>query len=161
MKRSAKKKQSPGSKNGARGRNAPAPSEGGKAPDPEVSASPKRRRFTAEYKRQVVAEADEAARTGEAGAVGALLRREGLYSSHLSQWRQERDAGELAGLSPKKRGRKAKQKGEAEREVERLRREKAELEERLEKAETIIDVQKKVSRLLGGNLDSSRDPEES
>jgi transposase-like protein len=163
VKRSANKKQDSRKTRrrraaGQAGATAP---EGGSRPDPEVSASPKRRAFTAEYKRQVVAEADEAAKSGDAGAVGALLRREGLYSSHLSHWRRERDAGELAGLAPKKRGRKGKRKGKEEKELERLRREKAELQERLEKAETVIDVQKKVSRLLGVKLESSSDPEES
>jgi transposase-like protein len=72
-------------------------------PDSEVPAKPKRRRFTADYKRSIVEQADAGQ---DAGAIGALLRREGLYSSHLSTWRRQRRAGELAALAPKRRGRK-------------------------------------------------------
>ena len=74
----------------------------------EVVAKAKRRGFTAEYKQRVLNESDQAAATGLAGAVGAILRREGLYSSHLAAWRRAREAGELSGLTPKKRGPAAK-----------------------------------------------------
>ena len=113
-------------------------------PDPEVVPKAKRRKFTAEYKRRILEEADNCT---EAGQIGALLRREGLYSSHLTTWRRQRDRGVLKGLSPKKRGRK--RKDELEREVARLQRENERLQASLEEAEMIIDVQKKLSRLLG------------
>lgn len=120
------------------------------APDPEVSSKAVRRRFTAEYKLSVLNEAD-ACEPGS-GEIGALLRREGLYSSHLANWRRQRESGELAGLSPKRRGRKPADP--LERRVAELEREKKQLEHRLEQAEVIIDVQKKLSKLLG--LDSSK-----
>ena len=113
-------------------------------PDPEVVLKAKRRRFSAKYKQRVLEEADNCA---EPGQTGALLRREGLYSSHLSTWRRQREQGLLGALSPKRRGRKGKD--ELEREVARLRRENERLQASLEKAEMIIDVQKKLSRLLG------------
>lgn len=113
--------------------------------DPEVPAKAQRRRFTAEYKRQVLAEADACR---EAGEIGALLRREGLYTSHLSAWRQQREAGALAGLAGRPRGRKAVTHPLAKRLVV-VERENARLREELRKAHIIIDVQKKVSRLLG------------
>ena len=115
------------------------------APDPEVSAVATRRHFTAEYKLSILKQTD--ACTG-AGAVGAILRREGLYSSLLSKWRQQRERGELEGLSPKKRGRKPCANRLAE-ENRRLQGEIARLKQKLHQAETIIDVQKKVSTLLG------------
>lgn len=114
-------------------------------PDPEVVEQASRRRFTAKYKLQVLEEADRCA----PGEIGALLRREGLYSSHLTTWRRQREAGALAALTPCQRGRRActvdaqgTRVAELEREVERLR-------QRLLQAETIIEVQKKVSLLLG------------
>jgi transposase-like protein len=113
-------------------------------PDPEVVPKAKRRKFTAEYKRRILEEADNCT---EAGEIGALLRREGLYSSHLTTWRRQRDRGVAKGLSPKKRGRK--RKDELEREIARLQRENERLQTSLEEAEMIIDVQKKLSRLLG------------
>jgi transposase len=113
-------------------------------PDPEVVPKAKRRMFSAKYKLRILEEADSCT---EAGQVGALLRREGLYSSHLTTWRRQRDEGVLKGLSPQKRGRK--RKGELEREVARLQRENERLQASLEQAETIIEVQKKLSRLLG------------
>jgi transposase-like protein len=121
---------------------------------PERATSPerpKRRTFTAEYKLRIVREADDALASGEAGAVGELLRREGLYSSHLTVWRRERDDGELAGLTPKKRGRKPRENPLAE-EVERLERELAKVKSELHKANAVIDVQKKLAVLLGETL---------
>jgi transposase-like protein len=126
------------------------------APDPEVPATAKRRRFTAEYKRSILDQA-EACR-GE-GAIGALLRREGLYSSHLTTWRRQRQQGELEGLTPKKRGRKPTTDPLAE-ENRRLRAENARLARQLQRAETIIDVQKKVSTLLGITLPETPSDEE-
>ena len=81
--------------------------------------------------------------------VGRLLRREGLYSSHLRTWKNQREQGVLSGLSPKKRGRKAKRRDPVAEENQRLRREKAQLEHRLQQAETIIEVQKKLCTMLG------------
>ena len=115
------------------------------APSTEVLEKPVRRRFTAEYKAKIVAEADSCT---EMGQVGELLRREGLYSSHLSTWRRQRDEGGLAGLEPKRRGRKPKAKNPLADENERLRGENRRIKEKLRQAELIIDVQKKVSEML-------------
>jgi transposase len=128
--------------------------EAARSGDPERATSldrPKRRRFTAEYKLRIVREADAAVASGVEGAVGALLRREGLYSSHLTEWRHLRDAGELAGLAPKKRGRKSHKNPLAD-ELAKLQRENARLQRELHKANTVIDVQKKVAALLGETL---------
>ena len=114
-----------------------------KMPDPEVVVKAQRRRFTAEYKQRILQEADACTQYGE---VGALLRREGLYSSHLSTWRRQRQQGELQGLTPAKRGRKADPHAA---EIARLQRETERLKTQLARAELIIDVQKKVSQLLG------------
>jgi transposase-like protein len=84
--------------------------------DPEVDETPKRRRFTAEYKRRILKEADALTGTGQ---IGAMLRREGLYSTHLTTWRRQRERGELAGLTPAKRGRSSGDLGERGVEVER------------------------------------------
>ncbi len=113
-------------------------------PDPEVRAVAKRRRFSAAYKLAVLAEVD---RTGEPGAIGALLRREGLYSSQLTQWRREREAGALEALS-RRRGRKAKMTAEQKR-IAALEARNARLERELSQAHTIIEVQKKLCTLLG------------
>jgi transposase len=112
---------------------------------------PKRRTFTAEYKLRIVREADAALASGEEGAVGELLRREGLYSSHLTTWRRERDAGELAGLTPKKRGRPSRKNPLAD-DLAKLQRENERLQNELNKANTVIDVQRKVAALLGETL---------
>jgi transposase-like protein len=126
-------------------------------PDPEVVAQAQRRRFTAAYKRSILSQADQAKGSG---GIGALLRREGLYSSLLTTWRRERDAGILQGLAPQKRGPKSKRDPLAE-ETEKLRRDNARLTEQLRKAEIIIDVQKKVATLLGRTLATVDFPEES
>jgi transposase len=121
---------------------------------PERATSPerpKRRAFTAEYKLRIVREADAALASGVEGALGELLRREGLYSSHLSEWRALRDAGELAGLTPKKRGRKSRKNPLVD-EVARLERELAKVKHELFKANAVISVQKKVASLLGETL---------
>lgn len=123
-------------------------------PSPEVPEKPTRRRFTAEYKLRVLEEAD---RCSEPGQVGELLRREGLYSSHLTLWRKQRDSGTLNGLESKKRGRKPKPRAASDQELQKLRRENQRLNERLRQAETIIEVQKKVSELLGIPLRSPED----
>ena len=119
----------------------PVDGAGRRRPDPEVPERGKRRTFTAQYKADIVAEYD-AAPDGEKGAV---LRREGLYSSHITEWRKARDAGALAGLKPT-RGRRPRDKREAE--IARLEVEKKRLEQELAKARFVIDVQGKVHALL-------------
>ncbi len=125
-------------------------------PNPEVVPIAKRRAFTAEYKLAILAEADAAA--AHPGGIGALLRREALYSSHLVTWRRERQAGILKGLTPHKRGPKSKRNPQDE-EMQKLRRENQRLTEELRKAAIVIDVQKKVGALLGWPLPKA-DPEE-
>ena len=105
-----------------------------------------RRRFTAEYKLRILQEAE---RSTASGQLGAMLRREGLYSSLLSTWRRQRDEGTLAGLAPKRRGRKANPDAPVIAENDRLRRENQRLAAKLRQAETIIEVQKKLSEILG------------
>ena len=114
-------------------------------PDPEVTAKAKRRRFTAKYKLRILREADALT---ESGSVGEMLRREGLYSSHLAKWRAARERGELAALAPKKRGRKPAPDRAVIDENRRLARENARLKKKLAQAEAIIDVQKKVAALM-------------
>ena len=130
----------------------------GATPDPASEERPVRRTFSAAYKVSILREVDALLASGGEGAVGALLRREGLYSSHLAAWRKLRERGELAGLSPKKRGRKPAPKNPLADENERLRRENARLQADLEKAKVVIDVQKKLSTLLGIPMPES--PEE-
>jgi transposase len=113
-------------------------------PDPEVVAKAQRRKFTAECKRGIVEEAD---RASDPGAIAALLRREGLYSSHLVEWRRLREAGALGALS-QKRGRKPTRNPLAE-ENGKLKAELVRVQKKLQQAELIIDVQKEVSALLG------------
>ena len=114
-----------------------------KEPDPQVVPKAERRRFSAEYKLRILTEADARA---ERGGIGALLRREGLYSSHLVKWRKQRERNGLAGLNGQKRGRKPDPQAT---EIARLQRENEQLRARLERAEHIIDVQKKLAQLLG------------
>jgi transposase-like protein len=135
----------------------PASGNGALPPDPEVVEKPKRRKFTAEYKRRIVKEAEACTKPGE---IGALLRREGLYSSVLSSWRRQVEKGAAGSLTPKKRGRKPKHKtpeekrvAELEKENTRLQREKAKLEAKLKRADDIIAFQKKVASLLEIPLD--------
>ena len=113
-------------------------------PDPEVVVDAKRRTFTAEYKQRILAAADAAAAHG---GIGALLRREGLYSSHLVTWRRERQAGILKGLTPRTRGPKPTRSPQDE-EIQQLRAANERLTEDLRKAAIVIDVQKKVAALL-------------
>jgi hypothetical protein len=115
-------------------------------PDPEVPAHLVRRKFTAKYKLCILEEADACT---EPGQMGALLRREGLYSSHLTTWRRQRKKGILQGISPKKRGRKSKEKNSLAKRVAQLEKENRQLQHRLRQAETIIEAQKKISELLG------------
>lgn len=119
-------------------------------PDPEVlprTEKAKRRTFTAAYKQWVLEEAEKCRE--QPGGIGALLRREGLYSSHLTTWRRQQEAGQLVGLTPRKRGPKSNLEAE---EMSRLRRENGRLTRQLEKAELIIEAQKKLSEILGITL---------
>lgn len=125
-------------------------------PDPEVPEKRQRRKYTAAYKKQILEEAD---RCIDSHQIGAILRREGLYSSNLTTWRRQREAGVLAGLKPRKRGRKAQPDDPMKKQVEALQRENKRLNENLRKAEIIIDVQKKVSELLGCPLNPNPDGE--
>jgi transposase len=118
-------------------------------PETEVMAKPQRRRFTAAYKRSIVREADACT---ELGDVGALLRREGLYSSHLSDWRREIKEQEEAALAPKKRGPKVDPRDQ---QLAELARENDKLRARAERAELLVEIQKKVSMLLGISVDPS------
>ena len=113
--------------------------------DPEVPERPVRRRFTADYKRRILCEADECR---ESGRLGELLRREGLYSSHLTTWRAQSERGALEALAPRKRGRKHTPHDPLVRENQRLRRENERLAARLRQAETIIEIQKKACEIL-------------
>ncbi|CBE67484.1 conserved protein of unknown function [Candidatus Methylomirabilis oxygeniifera] len=121
-------------------------------PDPEVPTKPARRRFTAAEKLRILRLADACT---VSGSLGALLRKEGLYSSNLTTWRRQRDAGTLSALTPQKRGRKPSIRSPLAQEHEQLRRENERLTRRLRQAELIIDVQKKVSQILGIPLATS------
>jgi transposase-like protein len=114
--------------------------------DVQVAAKPRRRTYTAEYKRRILKEADACTRPG---AVGALLRREGLYTSHLVVWRRARARGELAALTPKKRGRKATPADSRDRKIADLERQLAEMAGRAQRAEALVDAQKNLAALLG------------
>jgi transposase len=124
-------------------------------PDPEVAATAKRRQFSSSERRRILAAADRCNKTGE---IGALLRREGIYSSQLATWRKRREATEHAALAPQKRGRKADPAIAEARRVAALTRENEQLRRKLAQAHTIIDVQKKLCTLLG--LPTAEDPKE-
>lgn len=115
-------------------------------PDPEVPEKARRRKFSAEYKLRIL---HLAASCTDSGSLGRLLRREGLYSSNLTTWRRQRDKGVLQGLQPAKRGPKASEPNPLLPELEQLRKENERLGKRLKQAELIIEVQKKVSQILG------------
>ena len=125
------------------------------SPDPEVPEQAKRRKFSAKYKLRILREADACT---EKGQLGSLLRREGLYSSILSTWRRQREDGSLKGLTPKKRGRKPTKNPQSKR-VTQLERENRRLRKKLEQAEAIIDIQKKVAALLGIPMNSPENDE--
>jgi transposase-like protein len=125
-------------------------------PDPEFEPRPARRRFAASYKLEILRRADQCRRPGE---IGELLRREGLYTSHLSAWRKQRDDGALRVLGSRRRGRKAKEVNPLAARLARAERENRRLEDELRKAKIIIDVQKKVSTLLGLPPSTSGDDE--
>jgi transposase-like protein len=123
------------------------------APDPEVVAKPTRRQFTAQYRLRIVQEADRCTGPGE---VGQLLRREGLYSSHLAAWRKAHRDGALGALSPRKRGRKA-EGNPLDKRVRQLEAELARTQEELRRANLILDMQGKVAGLLGFSLKDGKD----
>ena len=125
----------------------------GDCPDAEVPQRPVRRSFLADYKLQILRQADACTQSGQ---VGELLRREGLYSSHLRTWRAQRQQGTLDALAPKKRGRKPRDNDPLIEENRRLERVNKRLVERLRQAEVIIDVQKKVAEILGIPLQSPK-----
>ncbi len=112
----------------------------------ETLEKPERRIFTAKYKRDILVQADACRQNGE---IGALLRREGLYASHLATWRRQREAGEIDGLTPKKRGKKPQPRDERDQKIHSLEAEISKLRARAEKAELLVSLQKKVSELLG------------
>ena len=118
----------------------------------EVLAKAKRRRFTLEYKRRILREADRCRKPGE---LGALLRREGLYSSHLSVWRTAREEGKLGGEGTRKRGPQAKPPDPRDEKIAEQAREIARWQKRAERAEALVEVQKKLSELLGVELPPS------
>ena len=126
-------------------------------PNPEVLEKAARRKFNAKTKLRILQEADQCAEYGE---IGALLRREGLYASQLTEWRKQRDKGSLDALNPSKRGRKAKTKNPLADENAKLQRENRKLQKRLKKAELIIDFQKKVAALLNSPLDQPQSIED-
>lgn len=129
---------------------APSPSRAA-VPDPEVPAKPQRRRFTAEYRLRILKEADACKKPGE---LGALLRREGLYSSHLTTWRRQRDQDALRGMRGRRRGPAATP---VDPRMKQLEAENRRLQRQLQRAETIITLQKKVAEILGiplNHLDS-------
>lgn len=142
-----------GGTEGARRATGVTPSAGGaeepfmmSPPDPEVPEKKARRKFTAKYKLQILQEADACT---EPGKLGAFLRSKGLYSSNLTTWRRQRDEGLLDALSPKKRGRKEKEKNPLAPRVAELERETRKLTRKLKRAEAIIEFQKKISEILG------------
>ena len=125
--------------------------EQSKMPEPEVEPRAQRRRYTSEYKERIL---DEIDRAQEPGEIGAIIRREGLYSQIISKWRQQRQRGRLNDSDQVRRGPKAQAET---RELSRLKRENEQLRAKLEKAELIIDVQKKVSLLLGIEENETRE----
>ena len=126
-------------------------------PDPEVPEKARRRRFSARYKLKIVEQAERCSQPGE---VGALLRREGLYWSHLQTWRRQREEGSLQGLSSKKRGRKSVPRNPLTGKVKELERENKRLQRKLQRAEIMLDIQKKASELLGIPLETGEEEED-
>lgn len=118
-------------------------------PKTEVVAKAKRKQFSATEKLRILREVDACQGSGE---IGALLRREGIYSSYLTTWRRQRERGELDGLAPQRRGPKPDPQAA---EIVRLKRENERLQKRLQQAELIIDFQKKTAQLFGGTLETS------
>lgn len=115
-------------------------------PSPEVREHAQRRRFSAEYKRRILKEVDTARQPGQ---IGAILRREGLYSSTIQNWRRQRERAELESLNPKKRGRRPTQAAVLAARYKDIERENRKLQKRLKHAELLLDIQKKISELTG------------
>jgi transposase-like protein len=124
--------------------------------DPEVPEKAHRRQFSATYKLRVLKDADACDQPGQ---LGELLRREGLYSSHLTLWRKQREEGSLRSLTPRTRGRRPRVTNPLAKRVTDLERDNDRLRKRLRQAELIIDVQKKVSQILGVTLEPSEGAE--
>ena len=151
-----------GATEGTRRATGDAPMAGGRdsfissPPDPEVPEKKPRRNFTAKYKLRILSEADACTQQGQ---LGVLLRREGLYSSNLATWRRQREKGLLKAMTPKKRGRKRKEKNPLTKKVAQLEKENRRLQQKLKKTELIIEAQKKMSEILGiaQNLDESNE----
>ena len=122
-------------------------------PEVEVDPMARRRQFSAKYKLDILKRVSACVAHGQ---LGELLRSEGLYSSHLATWRRQRDAGELAGLTPKKRGRRKGEVDARDRKIAELQHENARLAARAERAEALVDLQKKVASLLGTPLESDK-----
>ena len=145
-----------GSTEGARRATGVEPLAGGRAklicspPDPEVPEKKRRRKFTAKYKLRVLDDADACT---DAGQIGALLRREGLYSSHLTTWRRQRRKGLLTAMAPQKRGRKKADKNPLAAKVAQLEKDNRRLQQKLKRAELIIEAQKKMAEILGISQD--------
>lgn len=118
----------------------------------EVLVKAERRRFTADYKQKILREADNCRQSGE---IGALLRREGLYWSNLTYWRRQRESGELAGLTAKRRGPQRREKNPLAERVRELERDNVRLKRRAQRAEGLVELQKKVSEVLGIELQKS------
>jgi transposase len=121
--------------------------------DVQVAAKPRRRQYTAEYKRRILKEADACTTPG---VIGALLRREGLYSSHLVVWRRARGRGELTALAPRKRGRKPTPVDARDRKIAELERQLTQMTGRAERAEALVDAPKNLAALLGRPGTSAR-----
>jgi transposase-like protein len=132
-------------KNGSNERQLTAPTE--------VSAKAHRRRFTAEYKLRILRDAAACTAPGRTGELAALLRREGLFSSHLTHWRREQERGALEALEPKKRGPKATLPDPRDRLIEDLNRQLSRATARAEHAEALVEIQKKLAALLGRPLE--------
>lgn len=128
-----------------------------KRPDPEVPEKKPRRKFTAKYKLRILEEIDACIDSGD---IGAILRREGLYYSNISKWRQQRQGGVLTGLSPQKRGRKKQEPSPEAKRLAELEKENRKLTQELKQAKTIIEAQKKISEILGISQPDSDDEKE-
>jgi transposase len=154
-----KSKTDPGASQGARRATEDAPGSANQGPRPvadsEVVAHAQRRNFSPAQKRRILEDADRCTKPGE---IGALMRREGIYSSSLSTWRRQRDAADLAALAPQKRGPKVDPHRAETLHIAQLTRERDSLKSRLDKALLVIDVQKKLAALLGNPTDSTELP---
>ncbi|PKN06275.1 MAG: hypothetical protein CVU72_05310 [Deltaproteobacteria bacterium HGW-Deltaproteobacteria-7] len=129
----------------------------GKAPDPETLERPKRRRYTAQFKKRILEELDSFTKPGQKGS---LLRREGLYSSTVANWRKQRNEGNLASLKPQKRGPKSCKNPSEQKRIKELELENRMLQKKLDRANLLLDIQKKISQLTGIPLTMTENEEE-